>query len=443
MRPLFANPLTTLRSAAFWGGITMVVLAITFTTLFFVARAMVRPAPGSWSTTVQLGPIPVELGVPALIQWGTTPWIAQQLDGRSLPTRLGTVLLAWDATAQRLVLRCQPCVVRNPSWGAEPLRLDEATLTVHRRGMALNGTLTSGAVAATWTGELRPTGLALHIDVPTTPVRAGYALFANAIPEFATVQMDGHFALRATLELPNQTLTWAPQLEGLSVSGLGTEDWPQAQSQCSQNLPARYRNAAVGPDSLLARAVLAAEDQRFYQHPGYDLREITQALHHNQQQGAALQGLGRAARPPRGASTLSQQVAKLLVTGGERSPVRKLRELLYAVEMEQTLGKARILRLYLNQAPWGATVCGAQAAAYRYFGKRADALSGAEAVWLAAMLHNPVLEAQRWKARGSINLERAQWVAANLRPLPKRERAAIARELPQLVWKPAPRETMQ
>ena len=57
--------------------------------------------------------------------------------------------------------------------------------------------------------------------------------------------------------------------------------------------------------------------------------------------------------PLRGASTLSQQVAKLLVTGGERSPVRKLRELLYAVEMEQTLGKARILRLYLDNAPWG------------------------------------------------------------------------------------------
>jgi membrane peptidoglycan carboxypeptidase len=219
---------------------------------------------------------------------------------------------------------------------------------------------------------------------------------------------------------------WAPQLEGFVVSGLGTEDWAQAQSQCSQSLPARYRDAAVGPSSLLARAVLAAEDQRFYQHPGYDLREMTEALHHNQQEDATL----------RGASTLSQQVAKLLVTGGERSPVRKLRELLYAVEMEQTLGKARILRLYFNQAPWGATVCGAQAAAYTYFGKSATALSGAEAVWLAAMLHNPALEARRWQARGSINLERAQWVANSLRPLSQRERSAIALKLSQLVWRP-------
>jgi hypothetical protein len=60
-------------------------------------------------------------------------------------------------------------------------------------------------------------------------------------------------------------------------------------------------------------------------------------------------------------------------------------------------------------------------------------------VWLAAMLHNPALEARRWQARGSINLERAQWVANNLRPLPKRERAAIAQALPKLVWAPAPR----
>jgi hypothetical protein len=413
---------------ALWVVSALAVLLMALVALFFVVRAAVRPAPGDWATTVRLGPVPVELGVAALIQWGTTPWISQQLDGRSLPTRVGTVHMAWDATAQRMVLRCQPCEVRSASWGAEPLRLNEATFTVRRRGMALDGALTTGTVAATWTGQLRPTGLVLNIDVPTTPVRDGYALFASAIPELATAQIDGRFALRATLELPSRALTWAPQLEGLSVSGLGTEDWAQAQSQCNQGLPARYRSAAVGPSSLLARAVLAAEDQRFYQHPGYDLREMTQALHHNQQEDATL----------RGASTLSQQVAKLLVTGGERSPVRKLRELLYAVEMEQTLGKARILRLYLNQAPWGATVCGAQAAAYTYFGKPANALSGAEAVWLAAMLHNPALEARRWHARGSINLERAQWVANNLRPLPKRERAAIAQALPQLVWAPAP-----
>ena len=76
--------------------------------------------------------------------------------------------------------------------------------------------------------------------------------------------------------------------------------------------------------------MIAAEDQRFFEHAGYDLAEL----------GAALEPQPGQQRVERGGSTLSQQLAKLLVTGDERSPARKLRELLYAVEMEQTLGKA-------------------------------------------------------------------------------------------------------
>ena len=261
---------------------------------------------------------------------------------------------------------------------------------------------------------LRANGITLHIDVPTTPIRDGYALFASAIPELASAQIDGSFAFKATLDLPSKTLSVQPRLEGMKVQGLGTEAWAQAQSQCSNSLPVSAKKATLRADSLLARAVLAAEDQRFYEHPGYDLVEMNNALRSNQSEDAILQGLGRVARPPRGASTLSQQVAKLLVTGGERSPVRKLRELLYAVEMEQTLGKARILHLCLDHAPWGATVCGAQA------------------VWLAAILHNPALEARRWKASGQINLERAQWVAGNLRPMKKTQKTQMWADLQSL-----------
>jgi hypothetical protein len=297
-------------------------------------------------------------------------------------------------------------------------------MTVRRNATELRGTLQSGTVAATWNGTLRPNGITLHIDVPTTPVRDGYALFASAIPEVHQAQMEGTFAFKAMLDLPSKTLSVQPRLDGMRVQGLGTEAWAQAQSQCSQGLPTSAKKATLHADSLLARAVLAAEDQRFYEHPGYDLVEMNQALRSNQVEDATL----------RGASTLSQQVAKLLVTGGERSPVRKLRELLYAVEMEQTLGKARILHLYLSHAPWGANVCGAQAAAHTYFGKRADQLNAAQAVWLAAMLHNPALEARRWKANGQINLERAQWVAQSMRKLPKRERVAAVAALPELVW---------
>ena len=392
--------------------------------MLVVARAVLRPAPSDWTTTVHAGPLKLKVGVVALIQWGITPWIAQQLHGRTLPTRMGDVHLAWDEASQQLQLHCKPCTLRSSSWGGEPLRLQEARMTVQRNATELHGTLQSGAVTATWHGALLPTGITLHFDVPTTPVADGYALFASTIPEVSAAQIDGTFSLRATLELPGKQLSVQPRLDGMAVSGLGTQDWAQAQSQCNRGLPEAMVQANVPGDSLLARAVLAAEDQRFYEHPGYDLLEMNHALRSNQTEDASL----------RGASTLSQQVAKLLVTGGERSPVRKLRELLYAVEMEQTLGKARILRLYLEHAPWGATVCGAQAAAHAYFGKRADQLTAAQAVWLAAMLHNPAAEVRNWKATGQINQARAQWVAGNLRPMRKARRVQLLDAIASARW---------
>lgn len=416
---------SVLRRCARWVGITTLIVMLTLFALLLSARAMLRPVPGDWATTLRAGPVQFDVGVAALIQWGTTPWIAQQLHGRTLPTRMGQVHMAWDASTQQLSLRCQPCTVRSSSWGGEPVHLAEARMTVQRSITELHGTLSSGAVHATWHGTVRPGGLTLHISLPDTPVRDAYALFASAIPEVARAQIDGTLALEATLELPSKALTVQPRLQGMAVSGLGTEDWAQARSRCAQGLPP----AQLGADSLLARAVIAAEDQRFFEHTGYDLEEITQALHSNQGEAGTLLGPDPAAPPLRGASTISQQVTKLLVTGGERSPVRKLRELLYAVEMERTLGKARILRLYLDHAPWGATVCGAQAAAHTYFGIPAHQLTAAQAVWLAAMLHNPALEERRWRATGQINRARAQWVAGNLRPMKKAQRAQLVRQL--------------
>jgi membrane peptidoglycan carboxypeptidase len=73
-------------------------------------------------------------------------------------------------------------------------------------------------------------------------------------------------------------------------------------------------------------------------------------------------------------------------------------------------------------------------AAHTYFGKPADQLNAAQAVWLAAMLHNPALEAQQWRANGHINRERAQWVAANLRPLKKDQRTQVRLALTHAGW---------
>ena len=114
--------------------------------------------------------------------------------------------------------------------------------------------------------------------------------------------------------------------------------------------------------------------------------------------------------------------------------MRKLRELLYAVEMERTLGKPRILRLYLDNAPWGPRLCGAEAAAAHYFGVRAHELSPAQAAWLAAMLHNPAVEAQRWADTGQINLARAQWVALGMRGLTRKQKLALAEDMAAMDW---------
>ncbi|TXT36836.1 MAG: glycosyl transferase family protein, partial [Comamonadaceae bacterium] len=181
-------------------GLAAVGIVVTLLVLLLITRTALRPPPGAWSTRVHVGPISVEMGVPSLIWLGTTPWLAQQLDGHTLPTRIGPVQVAWDAPSRTMRLVCQPCSLRSSSWGGEPLHLASVTATVQRLGaMQLHGTLSSGAVNATWHGQLSPNGLQLDMSLPPTPVRDGYALFASAIPELALAQIDGTFALHASL----------------------------------------------------------------------------------------------------------------------------------------------------------------------------------------------------------------------------------------------------
>jgi membrane peptidoglycan carboxypeptidase len=163
-------------------------------------------------------------------------------------------------------------------------------------------------------------------------------------------------------------------------------------------------------------AVIAAEDQRFHDHAGYDTEEI-----------AALLAESSAERPKRGASTLTQQLARTLFTGGEKTVARKLREILYAVEMERTLGKARILELYLNTVDWGPGLCGARAAARAYFNKPPAALTPIEAAWLAGILRNPHAAHASQFALGAPERERAEWVLQQMREFPRRDRQRWAR----------------
>jgi len=129
----------------------------------------------------------------------------------------------------------------------------------------------------------------------------------------------------------------------------------------------------------LQATVVAWEDPPFFGHQGLNYREIAHAAVINLCAG----------RYERGASTITQQVAKNLFLGPEKTLRRKFREAILARRIEHALSKDEILTIYLNIAEWGDGIVGAEAAAWRYFGKPASDLDWSEAALLAGILPNP------------------------------------------------------
>ncbi|EGT0663368.1 monofunctional biosynthetic peptidoglycan transglycosylase [Citrobacter werkmanii] len=152
-------------------------------------------------------------------------------------------------------------------------------------------------------------------------------------------------------------------------------------------------------------AVIAAEDQKFPDHWGFDVSAIEKALAHNERNENRI----------RGASTLSQQTAKNLFLWDGRSWVRKGLEAGLTLGMETVWSKKRILTVYLNVAEFGDGVFGVEAAAQRYFHKPASRLSLSEAALLAAVLPNPL----RFKANAPSGYVRSRqaWIMRQMRQL--------------------------
>jgi len=157
----------------------------------------------------------------------------------------------------------------------------------------------------------------------------------------------------------------------------------------------------------LKRAVIASEDAGFTEHSGVEWDALEKAWEkNNRAEAVAERANERVARqesarktpaPPTparvpkviGGSTITQQLAKNLFLGGERSLLRKAQELVLAWELELLLGKQRILEIYLNSVEWGEGVFGAEAAARRYFRVGAASLSAGQAAQLAVLLPAP------------------------------------------------------
>jgi monofunctional biosynthetic peptidoglycan transglycosylase len=131
----------------------------------------------------------------------------------------------------------------------------------------------------------------------------------------------------------------------------------------------------------LKRAVLVAEDSAFWQHEGLDLEQIKESLEVN------LERMEFA----RGASTITQQLAKNLYLSPSKNPVRKLREVMITRRLEAELPKRRILELYLNVIEWGDGIFGAEAAARAYFSSSAAGLGPEPSALLAGAIVNPRL----------------------------------------------------
>jgi len=139
----------------------------------------------------------------------------------------------------------------------------------------------------------------------------------------------------------------------------------------------RYKPVPLGQISKnMRRAVVMAEDARFYEHNGIDIEAIEEAYRINQKRGKVV----------RGGSTISQQVAKNLWLSPERSLWRKLIEAILTWRMERALSKDRILELYLNTIEWGRGIFGVAAASEAYFSTTPANLSATQAATLAAVI---------------------------------------------------------
>jgi monofunctional biosynthetic peptidoglycan transglycosylase len=215
-------------------------------------------------------------------------------------------------------------------------------------------------------------------------------------------------AVVATLAyLAWEALTW-PHVASLAHRIPETtafiERWKREQRAAGRSDATDWRwvpYPAISPH--LKRAVLVSEDINFFAHHGFEVAEIETAL---------LDAVDERGMP-RGASTITQQVAKNLWLSRSRDPLRKAKEAILTWQLERVLDKKRIFEIYLNVAEFGSGLYGAEAASLRYFGKPAAELNEDEAAQLAACLPNPRL----WHpgGRSAVAIRRTQRILGRMK----------------------------
>src|SRR5947199_1106253 len=217
------------------------------------------------------------------------------------------------------------------------------------------------------------------------------------------------------------------------------DHWPRETAMMREETDWRTGGRAVGgaqsarpavrPTDLenispvLQRMVIIAEDSRFRSHVGIDLAEIADALGVDAAHGfwSAVGAAWRHRDRLRGASTITQQLAKNLYLSSSRNPIRKVKEAVTALQLELALSKDRILELYLNVAEWGPGIWGVDAASRAYFAVPGSRLTEEQAAELAATLphprsSNPTFRPDRTLARRNLILARYRGVDVYIPP---------------------------
>ena len=318
----------------------------------------------------------------------------------------------------------------SPSLGDAPLVLRDVRAEGDADPVARTfvGHVEAGGVRADVDARWTDDGPWAHVTLAPTPIADVYTLLASIVPEVAQARIEGTVSLDATGTLPDGPFDVQPVLEGFRVRGLvgpeyarGTISFPGLDATgapttytVGDDLPGWTPLAAAG--RWLPDAVILSEDGLFRRHPGFSLSGMLLAAEENAEAG----------KIRRGGSSLTQQLAKNLFLDGRRTYARKLRELLYAVDMETTLGKDRILELYLNVVEFGPGIRGVTAAADTYFARSPGALLPEEAAWLASILPMPRPSYHDQYRTGTPDLRRARELILPRLPFPDEDARADA-----------------
>lgn len=309
-----------------------------------------------------------------------------------VPTPFGSVKFKSSTLADNALsieVDCLSCEINDPVIHAKPVAIKHLSLNGVYKSPQFAGTVFLGKVPISVTAVWRDWRVVGSATLKEHDLNDLYQAVAELVPELDTATIRGTVSGQVDFSFPSFVVTFESTIRNFYVDGL-VDQHRLSNGPVISHFRAGSSGSPPPADidkwaSLteigrhLPQAVIAAEDYSFYSHPGFDLQGMREAADENKQANGI----------KRGGSTLTQQLAKNLFLSGERTYSRKLRELLYAVELDRELGKQRILELYLNVVEWGPDMRGAKAAATTYFGKQPAELSVAEAAWLASILRSP------------------------------------------------------